>query len=103
MFFFSFSNDHVDVFKDYDNINEYFSEKKIDKPTFCGEFDKDGQKEPPCIVGRYCGPNVPGRIVSEKKEEEDKISKLFLIFETNAFIEKAGFKFYYRQIGKCFL
>ena len=63
----------------------------------CG--DNNGEiKIAPCKVGRFCGTNSPGRLLSELDTEE--YSNLILQFRTGFSVRKEGFQFTYRQIGK---
>ena len=61
-------------------------------------FEYEDEEQAPCLVNNFCGSDLPGRIVSEKVT--NGFSKLFLYFETDDLIEKAGFRFNYRQIGE---
>ena len=68
---------------------------KQDDPFYplCGE-----ELKAPCKVGRLCGSDSPGRILSELETEEQ--SNLILQFKTDYSVRRAGFKFLYKQIGK---
>ena len=77
----------------YDHLDIFRGDITRQTDQLCGE-----ELKAPCKVGRFCGSDSPGRILSELKTEEQ--SNLILQFKTDYTVRRAGFKFLYKQIGK---